>query len=179
VSETLPAENPEHPIDILISEENREKAQRGEKVLLGMYTCSRCQEPIEHWYLFDRWCRSTKHTSKCGFDDYKEHDRNSQGRDAGAEYALVQEYRRIYAESPAKKAEEAARTSKYLAEAKAHLDVHARCRSMAETIFALDHRVKPAEAMERARVFLDYYDAEERSLREAYEYAEAQKARTE
>lgn len=174
----------------MITEENRERALRGEKVLLGKYTRSRCKKSIEHWYLFDRWCRSTKHWDGCGFDDYKEHDRNSQGRDAGAEYALVEEYRRIYAESPAKKAEEAARkaeeaarTSKHLAEAKARLDAHMRCRSMAETIFALDHRVKPAEAMERARLFVDHFDAGARVLEEQHAYAEAAaaaaKARTE
>jgi hypothetical protein len=70
-------------------------------------------------------------------------------------------------------AEEAARTSEYLKEAKARLDAHMRCRSMAETIFALDHRVKPAEAMERARVFVDHFDAGARALEEQCAYAEA------
>ena len=180
MSETM-SEDP-----IVISEENRGKAQRGENVLLGTYTCSRCNEPIQHWYRFDRWARSTQHTSRCGFDDYKEHAECSQGRDKKAEDALVEEYYRIYYNVPARKAAEATRKAeahayalKHLKETQDRLDTHARCRVMAETIFALDHRVKPAEALERARVFVDYYDAEERSLREAHEYAEAQKARIE
>lgn len=177
----------------MISEENRERALRGEKVLLGTYTCSRCGKPIEHWYNLERWCRSTKHTSRCGPDDYERHARFSQGRDEdahAAEDALIGKYQRIHAESPARKAAEAARraeeaasASQYLAEAKARLDAHMRCRSMAETIFALDHRVKPAEAMERARLFVDHFDAGARVLEEQHAYAEAAaaaaKARTE
>ena len=168
----------------MITEENREKASRGEEVLLGRYTCGDCGRSIEHWYVTSEYKRSLRHEKgpycHSERDDYRTAlEEVADQRDSVGEGAACSEYQNLYAMGPIQQAyreerkkQEIARTAQNLAEDKAHLDKHTRCRSMAETIFALDHRIKPEEAMARARVFLDYYDTEEKQLRRCFERAE-------